>query len=154
MTFLAIRPAKRQDVDALAELCVEHAEFERGRTSGTELAARLTEALFGETPLAGAWVAVRVADGQVVGFASASAVFSTWQGKEFLHLDCLYLVESARGYGGGYLLLAAVREHAVQRKISWLEWQTPAANTAAIRFYERVGAAALAKQRFSLSSAP
>lgn len=134
MIFLAIRPAKRQDVGALA--------------------ARLTEALIGATPPAGAWVAVRVADGHVVGFASASPVFSTWQGEEFLHLDCLHLVESARGYGGGYLLLAALREHAVQRKISWLEWQTPAANTAAIRLYERVGAAALRKQRFSLSSVP
>lgn len=151
MTFLAVRPARPQDVDALMQLCREHAEFEGGCIGGG-LAARLAEALFGQAPLARAWVAERASDAHVVGFASAGPVFSTWRGEEFLHLDCLYLVESARGYGGGYLLLAAVREHAVRQGFAWLEWQTPAANLAAIRFYERVGATSLAKQRFSLSA--
>jgi GNAT superfamily N-acetyltransferase len=79
-------------------------------------------------------------------------VFSTWHGEDFLHLDCLYLVESARGLGAGGMLVKAVRAFALSAGLKWLEWQTPIWNTSAILFYEKIGAAATTKQRFTLRS--
>jgi GNAT superfamily N-acetyltransferase len=152
MPSLSVRRAEQQDVGALIELCVAHAEFEGGLTCGTDLAARLGRALFGDSSRAIAWVAEQETDREVVGYASASPVFSTWQGQEFLHLDCLFLIEDARGHDGGRMLFEAARSYAAQHGFPWMEWQTPVWNAAAMRFYQRLGAAALAKQRFSLPS--
>ena len=47
-------------------------------------------------------------------------------------------------------MVEAVQCHRRQMGCANLQWQTPAWNEAAIRFYDRLGAGRLAKQRYTL----
>lgn len=152
MTSMTVRRAQPEDLERLAQLCISHAAYEGGMACAADLPGRLGKALFGTAPRALAWVVESHPDSGAVGFATASPVFSTWQCEDFLHLDCLFLIESARGHGAGRLLIEAVRMYAVSCGFLWLEWQTPAWNAAAIGFYEKLGATAAAKQRFTLTA--
>ncbi|WP_267381491.1 MULTISPECIES: GNAT family N-acetyltransferase [unclassified Sphingomonas] len=122
-----------------------HAAYERGETSVS--VAALRSALEPPFLLLG-WVAMQA--GQLVGYATATLDFSTWTGRSFLHLDCLFVQEGCRGGGIGAALLEAVRAHAAEREISEMQWQTPNWNKDAIRFYLREGAVMVPKERFTL----
>lgn len=142
----AVRPACAADAPALAQLCTAHAAYERipHRTEGH--AERLADAL--DAGRLRAWLGCR--DGKAVGYASATLDFSTLAGAPFLHLDCLYLEPAARGLGLGGELLGAVAGCARALGCDQLQWQTPVWNADAIRFYDRLGATRLEKQRFTL----
>jgi ribosomal protein S18 acetylase RimI-like enzyme len=102
--------------------------------------------------VAGGRLAVFVAraEGEPVGYATVTTDVATWTAEPFAHLDCVYVAEGSRGAGVGGLLVAAVAEHARARGLTELQWQTPVWNDAAIRFYERLGAGRLPKERFTL----
>lgn len=85
-----------------------------------------------------------------LGYASATVNFSTWTGRPFLHLDCLFVRDNCRSLGVGVRLLGAVRTHAAEREFGEIQWQTPDWNEDAIRFYRREGASFLPKARFFL----
>ncbi|WP_052709484.1 GNAT family N-acetyltransferase [Streptomyces sp. NRRL S-495] len=85
-----------------------------------------------------------------VGYASWSRAFSTWQGDDHVHLDCLFVIEPHRGEGWGRALLDAVKDAAAARGVAEVQWQTPDWNADAIRFYHRAGALGRPKVRFSL----
>lgn len=145
---VALRPVRRGDVDALAALCVEHAAYERCHLSNDDgRARRLHRALFQPSPRLWAWVVVR--DGELVGFASASLEYSTWQARDYLHLDCLYLRSDLRGQGWGSRLLEHVVEQARRLDCGEVQWQTPPWNEKAIAFYEAKGATGRPKLRFT-----
>ncbi len=143
-----VRPANGADAEALLPLIHRHAAYEQGKASVS--AAALRSAFDRRPPLLTAWVAIR-AD-ELVGYATATLDFSTWTGRPFLHLDCLFVQENCRGGGVGAFLLAAVRAHAAAQGIPEVQWQTPAWNEDAIRFYRREGASMLSKARFTLST--
>ncbi len=65
--------------------------------------------------------------------------------------DSLYLAEGHRDAGVGKLLADAVIERARERGSGELQWQTPAWNSGAIRFYSRLGARQQSKERFTLA---
>lgn len=142
----AVRLASAADAPALAQLCTAHAAYERipHRTEGH--AERLADAL--DAGRLRAWLGCL--RGDAVGYASATRDFSTLAGAPFLHLDCLYLEPAARGLGLGGELLGAAADCARALGCDQLQWQTPAWNTDAIRFYDRLGATRLEKQRFTL----
>ena len=146
---IRIRPAEQRDLSDLAALCGAHARYERSSIEPIgHLRRKLGRALFGRTPLGIAWVAV---DGDaVVGYATASAVFSTWRACCYLHMDCLYLAPRARGRGAGRAILDAIVNYARKHRYGWLEWQTPIWNSSAVGFYGRMGARNKRKQRFTL----
>ena len=90
-------------------------------------------------------------DGLAVGYASMTSDVATWTGERFGHLDCLYVDDARRGAGLGRLLVSAVASDARARGYRELQWQTPEWNSAAIRFYERLGAVRRPKDRFTLT---
>jgi GNAT superfamily N-acetyltransferase len=143
----AVRPARATDALTLARLCAAHAAYERIPYSPQAHAERLADAL--DTCRLRAWLGWLGAD--AVGYASATPDFSTLAGAPFLHLDCLYLEPAARGLGLGRELLAAVAGHARALGCTQLQWQTPVWNADAIRFYNRLGATRLEKQRYTLA---
>lgn len=143
----ALRPACAADALVLARLCCAHAAHERMPHLGVGHAERLADAL-----VAGrlrAWLGLL--EGEPLGYASATLDFSTLAARPFLHLDCLYLQPAARGQGLGGELLAAVVRAARALGCEQLQWQTPVWNADAIRFYDRLGATRLEKQRFTLA---
>lgn len=126
----------------------EHALYERTGCSEPGQRERLALALFGPAPALLGWV---IGDpGALHGYATATIDFSTWTAARYLHMDCLFVRANARGQGLGQRLLDAVKDAAIVNGIENLQWQTPLWNIGAQRFYERCGARAAAKQRYTL----
>ncbi|MFB8238108.1 GNAT family N-acetyltransferase [Kitasatospora purpeofusca] len=144
----AIRPATPADLPAIARLCAAHAAFEGAGPVPADLASRLELALFDPRPRA--WCLVVDRGGELVGYASWSREFSTWQANDYVHLDCLFVTEPHRGEGWGRALLDAVKDAAAAHGAAEVQWQTPDWNADAIRFYHRAGAQGRPKVRFSL----
>lgn len=146
-----VRHARRADLPRIVELAAEHAAYEQASPPVPDLAERLDALLFGTPAPRLRCLLAELPGGEVVGYASCSPELSTWQGQEYLHLDCLFLLPAARGSGLGVLLMDAVAAQARQLGITEVQWQTPDWNEGAIRFYDRLGARARTKQRYSLT---
>lgn len=142
-----VRAAVPDDARALARLCQAHAAYERIACQPHGHAQRLRDAL--HAARVHAWLALL--DDQPVGYATATLDFATLGAHSFLHLDCLYLEPQARGQALGQALIGAVQRHGRQLGCANVQWQTPVWNASAIRFYDRLGAGRLEKQRYTLA---
>lgn len=145
----ALRPALARDAGLLARLCAAHAAYEQIPYCADGHADRLARGL--EAGRLNAWLGFL--GGSAVGYASATLDYATLAARPFLHLDCLYLDSAARGQGLGCELLDAALRRAHALGCDQLQWQTPEWNEGAIRFYDRLGATRLAKQRYTLACA-
>ncbi len=141
-----IRRAFPDDINALIELCAEHAAYEGASYDPRDKCGRLSSALFSTSPRLYAWVVEQ--HGKLVGYATATQEFSTWDAASFLHMDCLYLREEVRGAGLGRLLLREIARLAFQLGCVNVQWQTPVWNKRAISFYQHLGAEGKQKVRF------
>ncbi|MER6217463.1 GNAT family N-acetyltransferase [Streptomyces sp. NPDC001674] len=143
-----IRPARPEDLPRLAELIHAHVAYEKAAPRPADLAGRLGPRLFAEG--ARLWVLLaETPDGTVAGYAACSEEFAFWDASPYLHMDCLYLAEEARGHGLGAALMAGVAALARERGLGHVEWQTPDWNEGAIRFYDRLGAGSRPKRRYA-----
>ncbi|MFE0454803.1 GNAT family N-acetyltransferase [Streptomyces sp. NPDC058914] len=149
-----VRHARPADLPRVAELARLHAEYERAAPPAPDLAERLHALLFGTPAPRLRCLVARAPDGEVVGYATCAPELSTWDGREHLHMDCLFLAPGHRGLGLGALLMDAVTAEARALGLTAVQWQTPAWNEGAIRFYDRLGAAAREKVRFTLTVEP
>lgn len=145
--LVSIEVAGPENVADLLPLIEAHARFEKAAATCT--ADALKSALAEPGALLFAWLAVDEMD-RAIGYATATRDFSTWTGQPFLHLDCLFVSETARGTGAGTQLLGTVRMFAVRLGIAELQWQTPEWNAQAEHFYMRQGATVSGKRRFRL----
>jgi GNAT superfamily N-acetyltransferase len=146
-----VRPALVGDVSRILELCQLHAQFEQATVNMVDKHSRLTQALFVANgrfaePALFCWVAEL--DEKIVGYATATIDFSTWQCADYVHLDCLYLEPDFRGHGLGKQLMQAVYQFARNRRITQVQWQTPQWNIEATHFYHQLGAIGVEKRRF------
>ncbi|XSG77204.1 GNAT family N-acetyltransferase [Herpetosiphon llansteffanensis] len=144
-----IRSVSEHDLGALIALCAEHAAYEGATYNQLNKCERLFHALFAPAPRLYAWVVEQ--HGQLVGYATASQEFSTWDAANFLHMDCLYLRETMRGAGIGQLLVNEVVRLARQLDCINIQWQTPIWNERAQQFYRRLGAEGKPKVRYYLA---
>jgi len=145
---LNIVRATPADVAELMAICAEHAAFERLPHVPAVRAESLAQALRGGSPPLFAWLA-RV-DQALVGYASATRDFSTLDRRSYLHMDCLYVREGWRNHAIGRRLWDSVLGHATALGCAAVQWQTPAWNEDAARFYRRLGASESAKLRYVL----
>ncbi len=146
-----VRPVAPSEVAELVIMCAEHARYERAEFAAAATTAALQRAIFDRPARLKAWVAQ--AQGQLIGYATATGEYSTWSAREFLHMDCLFVREAFRGAGVGSALLAQVVRYAGEHGFAQVQWQTPAWNKEAQRFYRREGASAVPKLRFVLAIA-
>lgn len=144
-----VRPARPADLPQVAGLAAEHAAYERAAPPPGDLADRLATLLFAGSASRLHCLVAEVG-GKVVGYATCSAEVSTQAGREYLHMDCLFLRADHRGGGLGRQLVDAVIALAGRLGLAEVQWQTPPWNTGAIRFYERLGARSSDKLRFKL----
>lgn len=145
----AVRRARPEDLPRVAELAAEHAVYEKSAPPVPDLAERLGVLLFA-SPVPRLRCLVAEVSGEIVGYATCSTEFSTWDAREYLHMDCLFLRDGHRGLGLGTLLMDAVAAEARELGLSEIQWQTPAWNEGAIRFYDRLGARSKDKLRYTL----
>lgn len=146
-----VRPLEERDLEELVDLCREHAHYERAPWIERDRAHDLGLLFLGSSD-AHAWVAT--GQGELAGFASATLERSTWEAGHFLHLDCLFLRPAYRGRGLGRRLMREAAAVALRLGARELQWQTPAWNEGAARFYRRLGATSAPKLRFTLGPEP
>ncbi|WP_369273353.1 N-acetyltransferase family protein [Streptomyces sp. R11] len=134
-----IRPATVNDVATIRAMIRELAEYERAVEHVRATEEQLREALFGEHPAAFVLIAEDDETGEAVGFALWFPRFSTWTGTRGMHLEDLYVRESARGGGHGKALLASLAAICEERGYERFEWWVLAWNEPTIDFYKSLG---------------
>ncbi|WP_327394358.1 GNAT family N-acetyltransferase [Streptomyces phaeochromogenes] len=145
-----VRHARHADLPRVAELAAEHASYEKSAPPVPDLAERLGVLLFDTPAPRLRCLVAELPDGEVVGYATCAPELSTWEGREYLTMDCLFLRDGNRGLGLGAALMDAVVAEARDLGLTEVQWQTPAWNEGAIRFYDRLGARAKEKLRYFL----
>jgi GNAT superfamily N-acetyltransferase len=141
-----IRSITEHDVAELIDLCAEHAAFERAVYQREGKLERLNALLFGREPSLRIWVAE--SEGTLVAYASATIDTSTWTAERFIHMDCLFVRASHRNQNIGARLLRRVALEGQRLGIHQMQWQTPAWNANADRFYRRLPLSVTEKFRY------
>jgi GNAT superfamily N-acetyltransferase len=135
---IAIRFATAEDCPLLLRLIGELAAYEKAPDAVVATVADLRRYGFGPDRQFEAILAF--VDGEPAGVALFHSRFSTWLGRPCMHLEDLYVTETARGRGVGRRLMTRLAAIAVERgwgRIDFhvLEWN-PARG-----FYHRLGMA-------------
>lgn len=143
-----LRACTPDDLEKLMVLIAKHAEFEKAEYTPDGKKERLAIALFGQDAPLNCIVA-EVA-GEVIGYATYTFDYSTWDAAWFVYLDCLYLEDDYRSYGIGKVLMNKVKEAGETRGCVNMQWQTPEFNERAIKFYKKIGGIGKDKVRFTL----
>lgn len=138
---MSVRPATPADVPVLVDLVHELAAYERAPDAVETDEALLAGALFAPEPTVFAHVAEE--DGRVQGMAIWYLTYSTWTGRNGIHLEDLFVRPEARGHGFGLALVTELARLTVARGYTRLEWQVLDWNEPALAFYRSLGAAAL-----------
>jgi GNAT superfamily N-acetyltransferase len=133
-----IRPATPADAGTILGFITELAVYEKAghEVEATEETIRAT--IFGEASVTEA--AILEYDGRPAGFAVWFYSYSTWQAKNGLYLEDLYVSPDHRGSGGGKLLLKHLARVAVEKGCGRFEWSVLNWNEPAIRVYDAIGA--------------
>jgi len=147
-----IRYCKEEDMEAIVGLCIGHALHERAEYDPAGKQELLTQLLFASSPRI--FCLVVEIGGRVVGYATYTFDYSTWDAGKFLYMDCLYLEPACRGLHIGEELVRELAAIAGREGCVNMQWQTPDHNEGAIRFYRRIGAEGRNKVRFSMEVRP
>ena len=132
-----LREARPADVATIARFVRDVAIEEDFPGAVSSTADDLHQILFGADAFARALV-VDIA-GTLVGFALSYPTYSTVSGRRGLHLEDLFISEGHRREGLGERLIRHLAAEA-HRGGGRLEWWVLHTNTAAHRFYRRLGA--------------
>ncbi len=133
---MAIRDARPDDLDEIAALIRELADYERLTHEAVFNTDELRGHLFGDRPAARVTIAETGEPPVVAGFALWFPTFSTFLGAPGIWLEDLYVRPQHRGDGLGLALLRDLRARTTGR----LEWAVLDWNEPAIGFYRRLGA--------------
>jgi ribosomal protein S18 acetylase RimI-like enzyme len=147
MNYL-IRDCQPNDISALVDLCQKHADYERANYNPIGKEDRLNTAMFAEQPKLFCLV-VEISEA-IVGYASYTIDYSTWDAASFMYMDCLFLEEETRAFGIGEAVIQKLKQIAIEKKCTNIQWQTPEFNERAIKFYHRIGGTGKDKVRFTL----
>ncbi|KAF9234274.1 acyl-CoA N-acyltransferase [Melanogaster broomeanus] len=135
-----IRPATVNDVDALLQLVIGLATYEKEPESAKATPELFTENIF-EKGYAHALLAFQgtpEAPGAPLGMALYFFNFSTWTGRPGLYLEDLFVKPEARNMGIGKALFAELGKIAQERNCGRLDWSVLTWNEPSIAFYENV----------------
>ena len=136
-----IREGKISDVQAIHDLIVELAIYEKEPDAVAASVDDIKENLFGKDPVA--YCHVAEVDGQVVGIAIWFLNYSTWLGKAGLYLEDLFVKPEFRGSGLGLQLMKTLAQLCVDRNYERFQWWVLDWNEPSINFYKSIGAEAM-----------
>lgn len=135
---LTIRNAALKDVPQIRQFILDLAIYEKAEHEVEASEADLAHSLFGEDATAHALICED--NGKALGFAVYFFNYSTWQGRNGLYLEDLYVSKDSRGKGVGKALLQHLAKIAVDNHCGRFEWSVLDWNTPAIEFYQSLGA--------------
>ncbi len=148
---MTIRPAKREDMSAIATMAAEFHAFlasidDSDPAFAMERAAlKLEESGFGSKPLFSSLIAE--IGGDPIGYAIYNIAFWAESLEGMVLLTDLFVREAWRGQGVGQQLmhrLAEIGRTDGCERVMWTVWPR---NDAAMRFYEKLGATAIEGER-------
>ncbi|WP_145258725.1 GNAT family N-acetyltransferase [Calycomorphotria hydatis] len=135
---IKVRKATPGDVSIVLDGVRALAEFEQLSHAVTATETDFQQALFEEPLAAEAWVAW---SGETpAGIAITYRNFSTFRGKQGIHLEDLYVWPEFRAKRVAYQLIATIARHAEEIGACRLGWSVLDWNQRAIQFYEQLGA--------------
>ena len=135
---VSIRQATSDDAQLLFELITELARYENEEHSVKVTVSELRHQMQQANPPFEC--AIAESDGTPVGFALYFFAYSTWEGKQTLYLEDLYVSPKHRGTGAGAKLMSHLALVANQNSCARFEWSVLDWNELAIGFYDRIGA--------------
>lgn len=141
-----IRLAQPSDAEALLELIVEHAAFEKEAYDPTGKLENIRKCLAAVPPPYQCLV-VDTEDG-VQGYCTFMPQFDSWYGDQHMGIDALFLREHLRGMSLGKKLMGMVKDEALRLGLKSMRLGTPSDNTNAIKFYEKLGGQSASKLWF------
>ena len=136
-----IRPANVGDVALTLGFIKELALYEKAEQQVIATEADIRRSLFGEK--AGAQALICSIGGVACGFAVYFFNYSTWQGRQGLYLEDLYVSPAHRKAGAGKAMLQHLARIAVANECGRFEWSVLDWNEPAIQFYRSIGAVAM-----------
>lgn len=136
----SIRPARKEDMEAVLDLIRELAVFEKEPDAVEVTRSQLEEDGFGPQPRFQCFVGCE--GDRIRGMALVYPRYSTWKGPA-IHLEDLIVTESARGTGLGTALFTEVIRYAADQGVKRVCWEVLDWNEPAISFYESRGARVL-----------
>ena len=138
MNAFVIRPATVTDCQQILDFITELAIYEKAEHEVECTVADLEKTLFGDAATAHSVICENKSG--PIGFAVYFFNYSTWQGRNGLYLEDLYVSAAARGTGAGKALLKHLAKLAVENNCGRFEWSVLDWNTPAIDFYDSLGA--------------
>ncbi|MGK9050940.1 GNAT family N-acetyltransferase [Xaviernesmea oryzae] len=135
---LTIREAARDDAATLLGFIRELAIYEKAEHEVAATVETIGESIFGRNSVTQALICER--NGEPVGMAIWFFSYSTWQAKNGLYLEDLYVTPKARGLGAGKAMLKRLAGIALENGCGRFEWSVLDWNEPAIRVYEAIGA--------------
>lgn len=138
MTY-RVRPATVADSATILRFIRELADYEKAAHEVEATEETVASSLFGPASVTRAAIC-ESADGAPAGFAVWFVSYSTWQAKNGLYLEDLYVTPEHRGAGVGKLLLRHLARTAVAEGCGRFEWSVLDWNEPAIRVYKAIGA--------------
>ena len=134
---MIIRKGTKEDMQAVLDLIIELAVFEKEPNAVVVTKEDLIRDGFSSNPLFYTFVAEN--NGEIVGMALYYYRYSTWKGKT-IHLEDLVVKESQRGTGAGFALYSEIIKQGKKDNVRRIEWNVLDWNESAIAFYEKSGA--------------
>ena len=135
---LTVREAVPTDAAAILGFIRELAIYEKAEHEVEATLETLTSSLFGEGSVSRALICEK--DGVVIGSAIWFFSYSTWQAKNGLYLEDLYVTPEARGTGAGKAIMKRLAAIALEHGCGRFEWSVLDWNEPAIRVYQAIGA--------------
>ncbi|MGJ7042185.1 GNAT superfamily N-acetyltransferase [Shinella sp. BE166] len=139
MTTYRIRPASVSDAGTILRFIRELADYEKALHEVAATEETIASSLFGEGSVTRAVICETEA-GEPAGSAVWFLSYSTWQAKNGLYLEDLYVTPDHRGAGVGKMLLRHLARTAIEEGCGRFEWSVLDWNTPAIRVYDAIGA--------------
>ena len=147
-----IREATTADAGTILRFITELAIYEKAGHEVEATVESVGQSLFGPNSVSHAAICER--DGVPVGFAVWFFSYSTWQARNGLYLEDLYVTPEQRGSGAGRLMLRYLARIAVAKGCGRFEWSVLDWNEPAIKAYQAIGAEPLTEwTRYRLSGA-
>ena len=139
MTHYRIRPATPADAGVILRFIRELADYEKALHEVAATEETVAASIFGEGSVSHAAICETEA-GEPAGSAIWFKTYSTWQARNGLYLEDLYVTPAHRGAGVGKMLLRHLARVAVAEGCGRFEWSVLDWNEPAIRVYDAIGA--------------
>ena len=138
MNTIFVRKANYQDASTILRFVTELARYENAESEVVATIDDINATICSDNATTHALICEF--NGSPIGFAVYFFNYSTWQGKNGLYLEDLYVTPEARGLGAGKALFKALAKIAQEKCCGRFEWSVLDWNKPAIDFYESIGA--------------